>query len=91
MGYWIGRMYKGGEILAPGDPTSPVQYIDARDLAEWVVSMVERCEIGTYNAAGPHANGFRRIAWRDAQYVLDTHETYLGPLALADSARDQNC
>jgi len=53
MGYWIGRMDKGGEILAPGDPLSLVQYIDARDLAEWVVRMVERGEIGTYNAAGP--------------------------------------
>jgi 2'-hydroxyisoflavone reductase len=53
IGYWLGRMRKSGEIAAPGDPLAPVQYIDAFDLAEWNVSMVERGETGAYNAAGP--------------------------------------
>src|ERR1043166_3741089 len=35
--YWPGRIEKGGEVLAPGTPADPVQYIDARDLAEWTI------------------------------------------------------
>src|SRR5216684_2736838 len=33
--YWPVRLARGGEILAPGDGSDPVQFIDARDLAEW--------------------------------------------------------
>ncbi|MBI4166582.1 MAG: NAD-dependent epimerase/dehydratase family protein [Acidobacteria bacterium] len=51
--YWFARMERGGEIVAPGDPLAPVQFIDARDLAQWVVRMVERSETGVYNAVGP--------------------------------------
>jgi nucleoside-diphosphate-sugar epimerase len=51
--YWVQRMARGGEVLAPGRPERPVQLIDARDLAAWVVRMVERQEIGIYNATGP--------------------------------------
>jgi 2'-hydroxyisoflavone reductase len=51
--YWFARMQKGGEILAPGNPLAPIQFIDARDLAEWLIRMVESNETGTYNAAGP--------------------------------------
>ena len=51
--YWPVRIDRGGEVLAPGDPNDPVQFIDARDLAEWTIRMVENHEIGTYNATGP--------------------------------------
>jgi len=51
--YWPARIDRGGEVLAPGDPNDPVQFIDARDLAEWTIRMVENRETGTYNAAGP--------------------------------------
>ena len=40
-------------MLAPGAPTDPVQFIDARDLAEWTVRVVENRETGIYNATGP--------------------------------------
>lgn len=50
--YWVMRVAKGGEILAPGDPDRFVQMIDARDLAGWTVRMAERSETGTYNATG---------------------------------------
>lgn len=53
LAYWLARMRKGGEILAPGDPLAPLQYIDARDLADWVIRMIEEAETGTYNAVGP--------------------------------------
>src|SRR5438067_5768453 len=51
--YWPVRIDRGGEVLAPGDPKDPVQFIDARDLAEWTIRMVEDRETGTYNATGP--------------------------------------
>jgi 2'-hydroxyisoflavone reductase len=51
--YWPVRIDRGGEVLAPGDPTDPVQYIDARDLAEWTIRMVEKSATGAYNATGP--------------------------------------
>src|SRR6266705_643134 len=51
--YWPVRIDRAGEVLAPGSPDDPVQFIDARDLAEWTISMVENGETGTYNATGP--------------------------------------
>jgi 2'-hydroxyisoflavone reductase len=51
--YWPVRIDRGGEVLAPGNPSDPVQFIDARDLAEWTIRMVENREIGIYNATGP--------------------------------------
>jgi 2'-hydroxyisoflavone reductase len=53
--YWPYRIDKGGEVLAPGTPTDPVQFIDARDLAEWTVRMGEARTTGVYNATGPGA------------------------------------
>ncbi|MGI9088532.1 MAG: NAD-dependent epimerase/dehydratase family protein [Chthoniobacterales bacterium] len=51
--YWPARIERGGEVLAPGDPKDPVQFIDARDLAEWTIRMVENGATGIYNATGP--------------------------------------
>lgn len=51
--YWPVRIDRGGEVLAPGNPTDPVQFIDGRDLAEWVIRMMEQRETGVYNATGP--------------------------------------
>ena len=51
--YWPYRIAKGGEVLAPGDGQDHVQIIDARDLAEWTIRVVEQRTLGTYNAAGP--------------------------------------
>jgi 2'-hydroxyisoflavone reductase len=51
--YWPVRLSRGGEYLAPGDGTDPVQIIDARDLAEWTIRMAEARTLGTFNATGP--------------------------------------
>ena len=51
--YWPVRIDRGGEVLAPGNPDDPVQFIDGRDLAEWTIRMVENRETGIYNAIGP--------------------------------------
>ena len=51
--YWPVRLDRGGKVLAPGTPGDPVQFIDARDLAEWTVRMAEGRETGVYTATGP--------------------------------------
>src|SRR6266404_4295065 len=51
--YWPVRVERGGEILAPGTPADPIQIIDARDLAEWTIRMVEQGTTGSFNAVGP--------------------------------------
>ena len=50
--YWPLRIEKGGEVLAPGDGTDPVQFIDVRDLVEWIVRLVENEDYGIYNGVG---------------------------------------
>lgn len=48
--YWVERVARGGEVLAPGRPGRNIQFIDARDLAEWIVRIIERGERGIFNA-----------------------------------------
>src|SRR4030095_10387984 len=47
--YWVARVAEGGEVIAPGAPDRAVQFIDARDLAEWTIHMLERKGTGVYN------------------------------------------
>jgi 2'-hydroxyisoflavone reductase len=51
--YWPVRLARGGEVLAPGDGKDDVQFIDARDLAEWTIRMAEQRTFGVFNATGP--------------------------------------
>lgn len=51
--YWVRRISKGGQVLLPAPPDRPLQFIDARDLAIWAISMLERAESGTFHATGP--------------------------------------
>lgn len=51
--YWPVRMDRGGEALVPGKANDPVQFIDVRDLTEWMVRLGERQASGTFNVAGP--------------------------------------
>lgn len=51
--YWPHRVAQGGEMLVPGDGSDPVQIIDGRDLAEWMIRLAEAGTLGTYNAVGP--------------------------------------
>jgi 2'-hydroxyisoflavone reductase len=51
--YWPVRISKGGAVLAPGTGQDNVQFVDARDLAEWTVRMAEAKTFGTFNATGP--------------------------------------
>lgn len=50
--YWVMRGAGGGEVLAPGSPNRFVQFIDAHDLARWIIKMAETGENGIFNATG---------------------------------------
>ena len=52
-GYWMRRFDRGGEVLVPDCPDRQVQFIDARDLAAWILDMLEADRDGVYNATGP--------------------------------------
>jgi 2'-hydroxyisoflavone reductase len=51
--YWPRRIARGGDVLLPGVPDMPVQVIDARDLAAWMLGRVEHGATGDFNAVGP--------------------------------------
>jgi 2'-hydroxyisoflavone reductase len=51
--YWPTRVARGGEVLAPGRKGRQVQFVDARDLAAWLVDLAEGQVAGTFNATGP--------------------------------------
>lgn len=51
--YWPARLARGGEVLAPGSPEDAVQFIDVRDLAQWIVHAAEIRLTGTYDGIGP--------------------------------------
>ncbi len=51
--YWVRRVARGGEVLAPGRPTRTIRVIDVRDLAEWILRQIEAGATGVYNATGP--------------------------------------
>jgi 2'-hydroxyisoflavone reductase len=87
LAFWFSTMEAGREIAVPGDPQARVQLLDARDLAEWVIRMVENSETGTYNATGPAApltncellgairsqfSSAVRFTWLPSQWLIDS-------------------
>ncbi|MBA2537358.1 MAG: NAD-dependent epimerase/dehydratase family protein [Actinobacteria bacterium] len=84
--YWVTRIAAGGDVLAPEPREQPVQFVDARDLAGWVLDMAEQRKAGVFNASGPERpltmEGFlesvlaatgsgTRLVWVDEQFLLD--------------------
>ncbi len=84
--YWPVRVARGGEVLAPGTPADPVQYIDVRDLGDWIVKAIEDRTVGVYNAVGPKeelgmghlldacnatGGGKATFTWADAAFLDD--------------------
>ncbi|MFD3932942.1 NAD-dependent epimerase/dehydratase family protein [Streptomyces sp. NPDC058614] len=51
--WWLNRVARGGPVLAPGPRELPLQYIDVRDLAEWILGAVERGLGGAYDLVSP--------------------------------------
>lgn len=88
--WWTRRIARGGDVLAPGHPTGPVQYIDSRDLADWTIRMIEAGTTGVFNATGPAEpltfarmldacrtalESDARLIWVDEAFLLE-HEVH---------------
>lgn len=86
--YWPVRVSRGGEVLAPGSGEDCVQFIDVRDLGEWIIHCIEKKIVGVYNATGPKqpmkmrdllsackavTKSDARFTWVDAEF-LEKHE-----------------
>jgi 2'-hydroxyisoflavone reductase len=84
--WWVARLAAGGEVLAPGPVDAPAQVIDVRDLAGWMVGLLEARTSGPFHAAGPSATftwgeqletaaravapAGTRLAWVDDDFLL---------------------
>ncbi|MCA9715848.1 MAG: NAD-dependent epimerase/dehydratase family protein [Myxococcales bacterium] len=88
--YWPVRVARGGDVLSPGSPEDPVQIIDARDLAEWMIDAIEQRHLGVYNAVGPAerlsvgamleackqaGESDARFVWADAEFLAEQEVT----------------
>lgn len=90
--WWVRRIARGGDVLAPGPRDAPIQIIDARDLAEWTLDLAEKRVSGAYNAVSPAPPfGFgdlldatvravaptgTRLSWIDPGWLSERGETY---------------
>lgn len=75
--YWPVRMSRGGEVMAPGQPTDPIQFIDVRDLTEFTMTLIEGSVGGVFNGVGPLSRmsaaemlyGIRAISSTDVSFT----------------------
>lgn len=74
--YWPVRLARGGEVLAPGHADDPMQIIDVRDLAEFMVRIAESDRRGIFNVAGPKQPLVARAFYEEAAKVLNPSVRY---------------
>lgn len=82
--YWPARVSRGGEMLAPGTSGDPVQFIDVRDLAEFISVCAEHRHAGNYNLCNPPrsvlmgqlldssrkiSKAGTKVVWVDAKFI----------------------
>ncbi|MPZ95975.1 MAG: NAD-dependent epimerase/dehydratase family protein [Propionibacteriales bacterium] len=91
--YWPRRFAQDDTVVAPGTPGDAVQVIDVRDLAAWLVDLVERGTTGVFNGVGPRvsraefhaavAAGVGRdpeLVWADHERLTEEKvEMWMGP------------
>ena len=73
--HWPVRLSKGGEVLVPGKENDAVQYIDVRDVAEWMIRLAEGNKTGTYNAVGPSDAQNMYAFLEEAKTAFDVEST----------------
>lgn len=76
--YWARRSALGGEMLAPGDGADHVQVIDARDLARFVVTALEKGLGGPFNLVGA------RLTWKEFMRELGPESVVWVPATLLE-------
>ena len=82
--YWPHRVARGGRVLAPAPPAEKVQFVDVRDLGNWLVSLCERRVTGTFNAVQPGVSwqelletcrdvsgNDAELVWADGDFLLE--------------------
>ncbi|HYG81032.1 MAG TPA: NAD-dependent epimerase/dehydratase family protein [Pyrinomonadaceae bacterium] len=95
--YWVHRVARDGEVLAPGRPERRVRVLDARDMAEWVMRMAEARQTGIYNATGAEdgltmgrlleecravSHSDATFTWASEQFLLDQNVRPWGEMPL---------
>ena len=70
--HWIIRLNKDGDVLVPGKATDKVQFIDVRDVAKFMIHLIENKVIGTFNAVGPAQPMTMPEFVQKAQQVFDS-------------------
>lgn len=75
--YWPIRLAKGGEIMIPGKTEDPAQYIDVRDVAEWMIRLAEKRTTGTFNAVGPKAKQTMPEFVQEANEAFDVKSEFV--------------
>jgi 2'-hydroxyisoflavone reductase len=70
--YWVARGRRGGTIAVPGPHDAAMQYLDARDLGAFVITLLEQGTVGSFTAAGP---------WPEARFVttIEAVARHVGP------------
>ncbi len=76
--WWIERMARGGPILAPAPPDRPLQWIDARDLARWMLDLGSAGTTGVFDAVSPpglltfgELLAGSDVTWVDEDFLVD--------------------
>jgi len=75
MPWWLRRLERGGEVLAPGPPDQPLQYIDCRDLAAWMLSAAHRGLGGTFNTVSRRGHATMASLLEAAREVTGSRAT----------------
>jgi nucleoside-diphosphate-sugar epimerase len=87
--YWPARLARGGEVLAPGGPDEPVQFIDVRDLAQWLIRAGETGLTGVYDGIGPSMSRLAFLTQVSAGAGRpDPHLVWVGQQFLVDQGID---
>ena len=82
--YWPARLARGGEVLAPGTPGDLAQFIDVRDLAQWIVHAAEIGLTGIYDGTGPTRSRGALLTECAAALDSDCTFTWVDQAFLAD-------
>ncbi len=86
--YWVDRIHRGGDILAPSGPQRSIQWVDVRDLAAFIVDCAEQDRPGVYNACGPTARITRQgMLWGIAASTSAPVRMYWPDDALLDEMK----